>query len=453
MQDINVQNQDIQLGSAHIIKSKDFKFFDRVSYTKNHMQFNIAYKYYLEKNNSKDHDKKILKLFQERYLKYRLDWLESADKQYLNNNNFLSTDHELPNPLCVDIETASICDLGCPHCFREYIMTPDKIMTEKLYKKIIDAISKLDVPSIKLNWRGEPLLHPNLCEFITYAKRNKILDVIINTNATKLDEKMSEKIIKSGLDQIIFSFDGGTKETYDNMRPGRFNSNNFETIYNNIKKFYQIRKKLNFKFPTTKVQMVLTKDTRGEIDSFYSLFNGIVDDVTVIQYCERGGNVSEISEKNKKRIDNYITKHSLQKDTYHMVTANDKIYLSNQRKPCAQLFQRLMITYDGRVGMCCHDWGAQHCIGYVDKRGFEEDKVIKDLENSIKNNKKGFELLLNAKKPQKFNDPPKKSEELIDIWNGRELNRVRSLHAQKKLNEVEICKGCTFKDTYNWFEI
>ena len=91
-----------------MFKSKDFKFFDRVSYTKNHMQFNIAYKYYLEKNNSKDHDKKILKLFQERYLKYRLDWLESADKQYLNNNNFLSTDHELPNPLCVDIETASM---------------------------------------------------------------------------------------------------------------------------------------------------------------------------------------------------------------------------------------------------------------------------------------------------------------------------------------------------------
>ena len=63
------------------------------------------------------------------------------------------------NPLCVDIETASICDLACPHCYREYLITPDKIMDEKLYKKIIDQISDLGIPSIKLNWRGEPLLN------------------------------------------------------------------------------------------------------------------------------------------------------------------------------------------------------------------------------------------------------------------------------------------------------
>ena len=30
---------------------------------------------------------------------------------------------------------------------------------------------------------------------------------------------MSEKLIDSGIDQIIFSFDGGTKETYNKMRP------------------------------------------------------------------------------------------------------------------------------------------------------------------------------------------------------------------------------------------
>jgi hypothetical protein len=31
--------------------------------------------------------------------------------------------------------------------------------------------------------------------------------------------------------------------------------------------------------------------------------------------------------------------------------------------------------------------------------------------------------------------------------------RVRNLHAEKKLNEIEICKNCDFKDTYEWKEI
>ena len=57
------------------------------------------------------------------------------------------------------------------------------------------------------------------------------------------------------------------------------------------------------------------------------------------------------------------------------------------RKPCEQLFQRLMVTYDGSVGMCCHDWGAQHSIGYVSSEAFEVDKITNDLEKN-KNNKK-----------------------------------------------------------------
>ena len=26
-------------------------------------------------------------------------------------------------PLCIDIETAAVCDLACPFCYREYIAT------------------------------------------------------------------------------------------------------------------------------------------------------------------------------------------------------------------------------------------------------------------------------------------------------------------------------------------
>ena len=85
-------------------------------------------------------------------------------------------------------------------------------MKKELYEKIIKEISEMEVPSIKLNWRGEPLLNPSIDKFIYLAKKKGILDVSINTNATTLDEKKSIKILESGLDQIIFSFDGGSKK-------------------------------------------------------------------------------------------------------------------------------------------------------------------------------------------------------------------------------------------------
>jgi len=452
MKNINITEQNIVLGSSHLSEKSDMKYFDRVKFMENNMFENMAYKLYLEKIGSNDEDLKILDEFKKRYKKYRLDWILSPSEQYQKNKIF-NKETTIPNPLCVDIEIAAICDLACPHCYRESIMTPDKTISEELFKKVIDAVVKLDVPSIKLNWRGEPLLHPKIINFIEYAKKNKILEVMINTNCTNLNTEMCEKLIDSGIDHIIFSFDGGTKETYNKMRPGRFRKNNFNEIYNNIRQFSEIKKKRGSLFPTTKIQMVLTKETRSEVESFYNLFNGFVDDVTVIQYNERGGNLEEIKEISRTRIQDWIKNKNLVSDTPFMVTVDEKIFLSKGRKPCPQLFQRLMITYDGKVGMCCHDWGAQHCIGYLDKRAFNEKIEIEKLEKSILNNKKGFELLRKTSRPRVYNSPKPKVSNLNEIWHGDDLNKVRSIHSKKKLEELDVCKNCTFKDTYEWYEI
>ena len=136
MNKVRIEKQDIVQGSSHIVNSRLEKSFDKIEYMKNNMEFNLAYQYYIKKLNSKDEDKKILKEFVNRYVQYRHDWLNSPKKQYLKKSEFISGKGDLPNPLCVDIETASICDLGCPHCFRDYIMTPDKIMNKDLYEKI-----------------------------------------------------------------------------------------------------------------------------------------------------------------------------------------------------------------------------------------------------------------------------------------------------------------------------
>ena len=61
------------------------------------------------------------------------------------------------------------------------------------------------------------------------------------------------------------------------------------------------------KLPFTKIQMILTEETFQEVESFYELFDDIVDDVTVNQYTERGGKLSSLSGKEKK-----ITKNSYQ---------------------------------------------------------------------------------------------------------------------------------------------
>ena len=184
---------------------------ERINYALAHMADNKAYRYAAERAGG-DPDGRLLEAHRERFRRYRAGWRgqpRRAIDENLTGEAFASSGMQ---PLCVDIEVAAVCDLACPFCFRQYIATPDKIISGKLYRRLIEECGKLQVPSIKLNWRGEPLLHPKIAEFIDLAKRAGVLEVMINTNATRLDEKMSRNLIEAGLDQIIYSFDGGSKK-------------------------------------------------------------------------------------------------------------------------------------------------------------------------------------------------------------------------------------------------
>ena len=160
---ISTEKQAILIGSSKL--KDDKKVFNRVKYFEENMQYNKSYVLFLEKNKISDKNKKILNDYINKYKEYRSDWSNPIKRKNLNI------------PLSIDIETAAICDLACPHCSREYIITPDKIMDEDLYKKIIDETSKLNIPSIKLNWRGEPLLNPKMPEMINTTKKLSIIFV------------------------------------------------------------------------------------------------------------------------------------------------------------------------------------------------------------------------------------------------------------------------------------
>ena len=57
-----------------------------------------------------------------------------------------------------------------------------------------------------------------------------------------------------------------------------------------------------------------------------------------------------------------------------------------------------MVTYDKSS---CVVMTKRNIVWVIDKRSFDNEKIIDNLEQSIKN-KKGFELLKNAEKPKSY---------------------------------------------------
>lgn len=110
-------------------------------------------------------------------------------------------------PLHLDIELTSRCNLRCAMCFQRHIEAKRADMPDTVFKKIIDEGVEEGLCAIKLQSRGESLLHPGVFDLLTYAKQRGILDVHITTNALLLNEDKIKNLVDSGLDLLIISYD------------------------------------------------------------------------------------------------------------------------------------------------------------------------------------------------------------------------------------------------------
>ena len=65
-----------------------------------------------------------------RYVEYRAGWRGIPNEAISRGLHETFFEEMAKPPQSLDVETAALCDLACPHCFRQYIVTPDKIISE-----------------------------------------------------------------------------------------------------------------------------------------------------------------------------------------------------------------------------------------------------------------------------------------------------------------------------------
>lgn len=194
-------------------------------------------------------------------------------------------------PIHLDVESTSICNLKCPFCAGTHEQYDYGFMDFELFRTIIDEGSAKGLYSIKLNFRGEPLMHPRIADMVAYAKERGLVDVFFNTNATFLSEKIGEQLIRSGLDRLIVSFEGVTPEVYEQNRVGA----NFEAVVENVRNFVRLKRRLGAKTPLLRLQTVAIDDTPGYIERYKEFWGEWADEITCIDLRDEQKDYSAVS--------------------------------------------------------------------------------------------------------------------------------------------------------------
>ena len=237
----------------------------------------------------------------------------------------------------------------------------------KMFKKAIDDIAPYCV-AVSFGWCGEPMLHEKLCDMIAFCKRRNLLTHMM-TNGTLCNTSTSKALIEAGLDYIVFSFDGATKDVYEGIRVGA----NFEKTKNNVCHLVKERNKMGLSLPFIDMQMVVVKQNLHEIVAYEAMCRNLGVDGAFLKSL-------------------YIDFRS--KDTDYAAKCQEKYFLSDEEgsgiparydvnphgvvvpkniENCPQnSASQPVIDVDGNVHLCCVDIPGELRLGNVSENTFLE---------------------------------------------------------------------------------
>lgn len=209
-------------------------------------------------------------------------------------------------------------------------------MDFSLFKQIIDKAARAGVLKVTLHLSGEPLLHKDFIKMVEFAKQ-KGLYVRFHTNATLLSADLTDKLMRSGLDEISFSFDDPRKETYEKIRVNA----DFNKTLDNIKNFLKLKEKFKARKPLVIIQRIKLSNLNYTADNereYKEMFHGLgVDKFNTILTHNWAGT------RQDSFIENYGTK--------------------GKKVPCMAIWSRFAVGWDGKAYACCNDMDGKLFIG------------------------------------------------------------------------------------------
>jgi len=292
-------------------------------------------------------------------------------------------------PFILNIEPVNICNLRCPLCptgAGERGRPLDKMSLAE-FKELIDMLGDY-LYEVNLYDFGEPLLNEDIALMVEYAKKKNIF-TCIGTNATLLDDRISEAVVRSGLDHLSVSIDGLSRETYARYRVG----GDFEEVINNLKRVVDWKNRLKSPFPFIEWQFLVFKHNLHEVGRVKEFARNLGADGVYIRSARSSADISDRDGKSEYILD--------RGERIRKAYPEEEI---GGGRPCDFLYFTLTVNPGGSVSPCC--------LSY--KKEYDFDNIFQGKIT------------------------------LWDIWNNHQFRAARKIFRERrKSSEYDlICNSC-----------
>ena len=244
-------------------------------------------------------------------------------------------------PKYFEIESIRACNARCIMCtVNQWKVHENPLMNFSLFEKIVEEMKNYSdwIEIVCFNRNGEPTLDKTIAQKVLMLKQIGIKKVRLITNGALMNSKLSESLLNSGIDEVMFSIDSIKKSTYEKIRKGL----KFDVVLRNILRYIEIRNNINTESQVT-LRMIQTDENIREQEEWIKFWKNKIEehDKAYIMPMHSWGN-------------------QLVKEGYDKIKKFEKI-------PCISPFSTMVIFYNGKVGLCGADYKPLYNMGDVTK--------------------------------------------------------------------------------------
>ncbi len=361
----------------------------------------------------------------------------------------LICEHTFIGPEQIVVDPIHKCNTNCVHCWNHApTIDPEKEWKEQIlsygfFKRLIDDASNLRVDSIVFGGAGEPLMHPEIIEIFEYATKKNV-KIIVSTNGINLTKRMTDRLMKCNLQEIICSLPAASNEVYWEVNPMHHGKKTFERIVSNLK-YYVEQKKTHNQDAVLSMYHVIHNLNYDEIPEMAKMDIDIGVDIVRFSLVrlQKEFNYLKLSEKHMesikksvKFVEDYFSDKSIilknnihfQIDNFIPLTGEWSGYIL-KKWGCKLGWFFSLVLGSGQMSLCCH---------------------VREVEN-LKNPETGYaktwfsqeynDFRVKAKYIKKFTDTEfKNGVKLYDNMCENCDNHVTLINIEEKLKKYDLSK-------------